>query len=174
MCERELETEQNCNILTPTLWAITAFFFPVLQGCSTGGLGTQPLWVLVFSTTSYLRLVLISPNWLTSCLHPGYMILWRPLFFLRSVTISHSFNPSTIKVIISWYSSTGCTCYLHRCISYFWQPGQVGGQYTTVIRIQILDEAIMGKDLSRLGTVALVKQATNANENSQFYPAILC
>ena len=32
---------------------------------------------------------------------------------------SHSFNPSTVKVIISWYSSTGCTCYLHRCISYF-------------------------------------------------------
>ena len=31
---------------------------------------------------------------------------------------SHSFNPSTVKVI-SWYSSTGCTCYLHRCISYF-------------------------------------------------------
>ena len=36
-----------------------------------------------------------------------------------SVTISHSFNPSMVKVIISWYSSTGCTCYLHRCISYF-------------------------------------------------------
>ena len=30
---------------------------------------------------------------------------------------SHSFNPSTVKVIF-WYSSTGCTCYLHRCISY--------------------------------------------------------
>ena len=25
MCERELETEHNCNILTPTLMAITAF-----------------------------------------------------------------------------------------------------------------------------------------------------
>ena len=25
MCERELETEQNCNILTPTLLAITVF-----------------------------------------------------------------------------------------------------------------------------------------------------
>ena len=28
------------------------------------------------------------------------------------IAISHSFNPSTVKVIISWYSSTGCTCYL--------------------------------------------------------------
>ena len=32
----------------------------------------------------------------------------------------HSFNPSTVKVIISW--STGCTCYLQRCISYFDSP----------------------------------------------------
>ena len=31
---------------------------------------------------------------------------------------SHSFNQSTVKVI-SWYSSTGCIGYLHRCISYF-------------------------------------------------------
>ena len=30
--------------------------FPVLLGCSTGGLGAQPLWVLVFSTASYLQL----------------------------------------------------------------------------------------------------------------------
>ena len=32
-------------------------FFPVLLGCSTGGLGAQPLWVLDLSTTSYLQLV---------------------------------------------------------------------------------------------------------------------
>ena len=32
-------------------------FFHVLLGCSTGGLGAQPLWVLVFSTASYLQLV---------------------------------------------------------------------------------------------------------------------
>ena len=31
---------------------------------------------------------------------------------------SLSFNPSTVNIIF-WYSSTGCTCYLHRCISYF-------------------------------------------------------
>ena len=38
MCERELETEQNCNILTPTLLVIIAFLSRIL-GCSTGGLG---------------------------------------------------------------------------------------------------------------------------------------
>ena len=60
-------------------------------------------------------------NWLTSYLHPGYIMIWRPLFLLRA-SQSHSFNPSTVKVIISWYSSTGFTCYSHRCISYFDSP----------------------------------------------------
>ena len=31
-------------------------FFLVLLGCSTGGLGTQPVWVLVFFTAFYLQL----------------------------------------------------------------------------------------------------------------------
>ena len=56
MCERELETEQNCNILTPTLLAITAFLShsPGLLNWGPGG----PLcWVLVFSTASYLQLI---------------------------------------------------------------------------------------------------------------------
>ena len=39
MCERELETEQNCNILKPTLLAITAFLSrsPVLLNRRSGG-----------------------------------------------------------------------------------------------------------------------------------------
>ena len=53
----------------------------------------------------------------TSC-RRGYIIIWQPLFFLRASQFRTQFNPSTVKVI-SWYSSTGCTCYLHRCISYF-------------------------------------------------------
>ena len=40
----------------PLLWPQQRFF-PVLLGFSTGGLGAQPLWVLVFSTASYLQLV---------------------------------------------------------------------------------------------------------------------
>ena len=39
----ELETEQNCNILTPQLFRLLQHFFPVLLGCSTEGLGAQPL-----------------------------------------------------------------------------------------------------------------------------------
>ena len=53
----------------------------------------------------------------TSC-RRGYIIVRRPLFFLRASQFRTQFNPSTVKVI-SWYSSTGWTCYLHSCVSYF-------------------------------------------------------
>ena len=39
-CERELETEQNCNILTPTHMAISVVSFS-FSWCSTGGPGAQ-------------------------------------------------------------------------------------------------------------------------------------
>ena len=151
----ELETEQNCNILTPTLMAITAFL-PVLLGCSTGGLGPSlsgtwssfqhllsnfncsigvpegPLcWLLALSTACYLQLM-----W-TSC-RRSYIIIWRPLFFLWASQFRTQFNPSTVNVI-SWYSSTWCTCYLHRCICYFdsLAGSEVNMQY---IDIKIVEE----------------------------------
>ena len=96
----ELETEQNCNILTPTLKAITAFlsrspgllnqgpgvptslghgphssiFSPtnLNSNCSIGGPEGPLCWVLVLSTASYLQLTR------TSCA-PSYIIVLRPL-----------------------------------------------------------------------------------------------
>ena len=62
---------------------------------------------------------ILSPTDWTSCA-PSYIIVWHPLSSCGRHK-SHSFNPSTVKVIF-WYSSTGCTCYLHRCISYFDNP----------------------------------------------------
>ena len=56
VCERELETKQNCNTLTPTLLDITAFLYRS-PGLLNQGPGAQPLWQLVFSTVSYLQLV---------------------------------------------------------------------------------------------------------------------
>ena len=113
MCERELETEQNCNILTPTLMATTAFLsrFPGLLNRMPGGPASLGHVLIPASSLQLVWLIdfLSSPglyNNLTSTLLPA------------SVTILHSFNPSTVMVIF-WYSSTGCTCYLHRCISYF-------------------------------------------------------
>ena len=58
-----MEAEQNCNILTPTHMGMKAFF-PVLLGCSTGGLGPQPLWVLILSTASFCNWSELQPVWL--------------------------------------------------------------------------------------------------------------
>ena len=106
----ELETEQNCNTLTTTLMAITAFI-----SCSPGLLNRGPrgpaLWDMVLIPAFSLQLTRTS-------FRRGYMIIWRPLFFLRASQFRTQFNPLTVKVI-SWYTSTGCTCYLSRCISYF-------------------------------------------------------
>ena len=60
-----------------------------------------------------------SPTYWTSCA-PSYIIVRCPPSSCGRHK-SHSFNPSTVKAIF-WYSSTGCTCYLHRCISYFDSP----------------------------------------------------
>ena len=113
------ETEQNCNILTPTLLAITPFL------SRSPGLLNRGAWGPASLGAGFLHRILspthLISNWLTSSLHTGYIMIWRQLFFLRA-SQSHSFNPSTVKVIISWYSSTGCTCYLRRCISYFDSP----------------------------------------------------
>ena len=103
--ERELETEQNCNILTLTLLAIIAFL-----SCSPVLLNRG----LVLSTASFLQLVWAPTDWTSCALR--YIIVRRTPSCGRHK--SHSFNPSTVKVIF-WYSSTGCTCYLHRCISHF-------------------------------------------------------
>ena len=121
MCERELETEQNCNILTPTLLAITTFLSrsPGLLNWGPGGpasLGHVPQ-SSIFSPTHLISnwSDIQLPDFLSS---PGLYNNLTPTLLPASVTISHSFNPSTVKAIISWYSSTGCTCYLHRCISH--------------------------------------------------------
>ena len=42
VCERELETEQNCNILTPTLLAITAFLSRSPGLLNRGPVGPAP------------------------------------------------------------------------------------------------------------------------------------
>ena len=76
----ELEAEQNCNILTPTLMAITAFLSrsPGLLNRGPGGpasLGHVP-HSSIFSPTDW-----------TSCA-PSYIIIWRSLFFLWASQIA--------------------------------------------------------------------------------------
>ena len=157
VCERELETEQNCNILTPTLLSITAFLSRSsgLLNWRPGGpasLGAGFLYLILSPTTTaqsgtwgptllgagFLYRILCPTYW-TSC-PLSYIIVHHPPSSCGRHK-SHTFNPSTVKVIF-WYSSTGCTCYLHRCLSYFDSPAgsEVNIQHLTrkTIRVFIL------------------------------------
>ena len=146
------EPKRTATYRPPFLWPKQRFF-PVPQGCSTGGLGAQPPWVLVLYTASYPQLVwsptataqsgawgptllgagflyrILSPTDWTFCA-PSYIIVRRTLSSCGRHK-SHSFNPSTVKVIFC-YSSTGCTTYLLRCISFFDCPAgsEVNIQHT--------------------------------------------
>ena len=110
--------------------------FPVHPGLLNRGSGAKPLWVLVYSTASDLQTLNQGPEGslcrvlafsTASCLQliefPVHLVIYQfnVHLLLVGVTISHSFNPSTVKVILH-YSSTRFTCYLHRCISYFDNP----------------------------------------------------
>ena len=142
MCERELETKQNCNILTPTLLAIIAFLShsPRLLNQRPGGpasLGHVPQ-SSIFSPTGLISKLsigglkdpsasgflyrILSPTCLVSKLtdflsSPSYIIVQHPPSSCGCHKL-HSFNSSTVKATLC-YSSTGCTYYLHWCISYF-------------------------------------------------------
>ena len=103
-------------------------FFPVLLDCSTGGLGAKPLWVLVFSTASFLQLIwsqtadfLSSPglyNDLTSTLHPA------------SVTIAliQPVHGQGYNILIFLDRMHLLFTHVHFL---FWQPGRVVGQFAT-------------------------------------------
>ena len=98
----ELETEQNCNIL-----AITAFL------SRSPGLLNRPL--LGHGSHSSI----FSPTDL-NFLSPGSYNNLTPTYFLRASQFRTQFNPSSVKVTPDLLiSSTGCTCYLHGCISSF-------------------------------------------------------
>ena len=84
---------------------------------------------MVLIPASSLQLIWTPTDW-TSC-RRGCIIIWCPLFFLRASQFRTQFNPSSVKVI-SWYSSTGCSCLYTQVHFQFWQLGRVGGQYTTL------------------------------------------
>ena len=113
VCERALETEQNCNILTSTPMALTAFLSrsPELLNQRPGGPASLG--------AGFLYRILSPTDW-TSCA-PSYIIVWYPPSCERHKL--HSFNPSTVKVIFG-YSLTRCTCYLRWCIFYFDSPAR--------------------------------------------------
>ena len=98
------------NILTPpTLLAITAFLSGSPRLLNRGPGGGQPLGhgsvSSIFSPTDWLS---VAPG-LYNCSTYTY-------FFWASHL--HSIQPVDSQGIYPLISSTGCTCYLHRCISH--------------------------------------------------------
>ena len=72
-------------------------------------------WGLHLLGAGFLYRILSPTDWIPCAL--SYIIVQLPPSSCGRHKL-HSFNLSTVKVILC-YSSTGCTCYLHRCISYF-------------------------------------------------------
>ena len=143
MCKRELETEQNCNILTPTLMAISVYFpfswaaqpgtwgpslsvpqssifspTGLISKLSIGGLETPSAGCWLFLPHLVSNWSDLQTDWISCAL--SYIIVQRTPSSCGRHKL-HSFNPYTVKFILC-YSSTGCTCYLHWCFSYFDSP----------------------------------------------------
>ena len=98
----------------------------LISDCSIRGPEGPLCWMLFFSYR------ILSPTDWTSCA-PSYIIVRRPPCGRHK---KHSFNPSTVKFIF-WYSSSGYTCYLHRCISYFDCPT---GSEVNIQHIQVVSK----------------------------------
>ena len=85
VCERELETEQNCNILTPTLMAITVFL-----SCSPGLLNRRPGAQPLLGHVSHSNI--FSPTDL-NFLSPGLYNNLTSTYSMRASLFRTQFNP---------------------------------------------------------------------------------
>ena len=127
MCERELEAEQNCNILTPTLLAITAFLSPSPGLLNRGpGVPASLGGGFLYRFLSPTRLI---PNWLNFLCTELYNSS-KSTFFLWM---------SQIAVIQPVHGQGYILIFLERMHQLFTQfhflfrlPGRVGGQYSTL------------------------------------------
>ena len=99
LCVRgELETEQNCNIWTPSSsgYINTSFSFSwAAQPAASPQSGAGSRWHLISKT------LIPTPNWLELPVAPGYIIVWHPPASCER-RICTEFNPSTVKAI-PWY-----------------------------------------------------------------------
>ena len=133
MCERELETEQNCNILTPTLLAITAFLSRS-PGQLNRGLRAQPLWDMFLNPASSLQLVWSPTDWISWAL--SYMVSsivqWPPSSCGRhNFALIQPVHGQIYNIMIFLDRMHLLFTQVHFL---FWQPGWVVGQYTTPLQ----------------------------------------
>ena len=121
LCVRgELETEQNCNILTPSSFIFSSTSFSFCWAAQSGVLRAHSTQLSAGSLNSIL-----SPTyWLQLTelpVAPGYIIVWLPPAS-RERRILHPIQPVHGQGYILM-SSTGCTC--------FSIDGGAEGQYVT-------------------------------------------
>ena len=110
LCVRgELETKQTATYWPQIPLSLAAPLSSYVGLLNQGSWGSSPLRELVLITASYLQLT--EPV----CGTGLYNYLSSTCFFwashLHPIQLVHSHGYTLI-------SSTGCTCYLHRCISY--------------------------------------------------------
>ena len=110
MCERvSWRTEQTATYWPQVPLSLAALLSRSVGLLNRGSWGPSPLWELVLTTASYLQLTEpVCGTGLYNSLTPT-CFLW--------VSHRHPIQPvhSQCYTLIS---STGCTCYLHRCMSY--------------------------------------------------------
>ena len=122
MCERELETEHNCNILTPTLMAI-GVSFPFSWASQSGA------WGPAFLGVGFLYHIWSPTDWISCAL--TYIIVQRPPSCGR-----HNF--ALIQPVLGQgYNILIFLDRMHLLLTQvhflFWQRGRVVGQYTMYI-----------------------------------------
>ena len=123
LCVRgELETEQNCNILTPpTLLATAAFLSHSPGQLNRGPGGPASAWTWF----SFQHLLSNCSDFLSN---RGYKFVWRS-HASCDVTIRTQFNPSTVEVIPRYLRPDAPVIYTGPFL--IWLLGRVGGQYVT-------------------------------------------
>ena len=112
----ELETEQNCCIVTPSI------SFPFTWAAQSGAWRSRLCWDMVLIPAFFSPIDL---NFLSLGLYNNF----TSTYFLRASHL-HSIQPVDSQGYPLKFS-TGSTCYLHRCISYF--DSSARGQYATAL-----------------------------------------
>ena len=116
MCGRELETEQNCNILTPTLMAISVVSF------SFSRVAQPEAWGSSFLPSADFLYHTLSPTGLISKLNvflssPSYIIVQSPTQYLPITGHRDVSLPLSLEWHV-WLSSSGNNCHaVHRSLS---------------------------------------------------------
>ena len=127
VCERELETEQNYNILTATLMVISVVSF------SFSRVAQPEAWGPSFLLSAGFLCHILSPTRLISKLTdflspPSFIIVQRPLLLVGvTIALIQPIHGQGYNILIDRMHLLFIKVHF-----LFWQPGRVVGQYTTL------------------------------------------